>query len=124
MDWQTILLSVIGIVLTTFVTWGMERLVALINSKLENNKYKKQLDDAVNAVTKAVKITYQTYVEALKGQNIFTESAQAEALNKAKETALEQLSTETQAFIETNFGDAGKWITSTVESVIYDLKNK
>lgn len=124
MSWQTILLSIIGIVLTTLVTWAMERLIALINSKLGDSKYKKQLEDAVSAVTKAVKITFQTYVEALKGQDMFTQNAQAEALNKAKDVAIEELSTETQSFIESNFGDVEKWIASTIESVIYDLKNK
>lgn len=124
MNIQTILLSALGIIITTLVTWGTERLIALINSKLKNTKYAKYLTDAVGIVSRAVKTTYQTYVEALKDKNAFTGDAQLEALNKAKDIAMAQLSGEMKEFIESNFGDVEKWLTSTIESVIYDLKNK
>lgn len=124
MNIQTILLSALGIIITTLVTWGTERLIALINSKLKNTKYAKYLTDAVGIVSRAVKTTYQTYVEALKDKNAFTGDAQLEALNKAKDIAMAQLSGEMKEFIESNFGDIEKWLTSTIESVIYDLKNK
>lgn len=124
MNIQTILLSALGIIITTLVTWGTERLIALINSKLKNTKYAKYLTDAVGIVSRAVKTTYQTYVEALKDKNAFTGEAQLEALSKAKDIAMAQLSGEMKEFIESNFGDIEKWLTSTIESVIYDLKNK
>lgn len=124
MNIQTILLSALGIIITTLVTWGTERLIALINSKLKNTKYAKYLTDAVGIVSRAVKTTYQTYVEALKDKNAFTGGAQLEALSKAKDIAMAQLSGEMKEFIESNFGDIEKWLTSTIESVIYDLKNK
>lgn len=124
MDIQTILLSALSIVITALVTWGTERLIALINSKIKNTKYAKYLADSVDIVSRAVKTTYQTYVEALKDKNMFTSDAQVEALNKAKDIAVSQLSAEMKTFIESNFGDVEKWLTSTIESVIYDLKNK
>lgn len=124
MDIQTILLSALSIVITALVTWGTERLIALINTKIKNTKYAKYLADSVDIVSRAVKTTYQTYVEALKDKNMFTSDAQVEALNKAKDIAVSQLSAEMKTFIESNFGDVEKWLTSTIESVIYDLKNK
>lgn len=124
MNIQTILLSALGIIITTLVTWGTERLIALINSKLKDTKYAKYLADAVSITSRAVKTTYQTYVEALKDKDMFTSEAQLEALNKAKDIAMAQLSGEMKEFIESNFGDIEKWLTSTIESVIYDLKNK
>ena len=124
MNIQTILLSALSVVITALATWGTERLIALINSKLKNTKYAKYLTDAVGIVSRAVKTTYQTYVEALKDKNAFTGDAQLEALNKAKDIAMAQLSGEMKEFIESNFGDIEKWLTSTIESVIYDLKNK
>ena len=36
MDYQEIIFTVIGIVLTALVSWGAERLIALINSKIKN----------------------------------------------------------------------------------------
>lgn len=123
MNWQTILFSVISIVLTALVSWGAERLIALINTKLANSKYAKYLTSAVDVITRAVKTTYQTYVGALKDKNMFTSEAQTEALNMARDMALAQLSEDTKKWIETNFGDIKQWIASTIESVIYDLKN-
>ena len=124
MDYQEIIFTVIGIVLTALVSWGAERLIALINSKIKNTKAAKYLTDAVEAVTRAVKSTYQTYVQALKGKDAFTAEAQAEAFSQAKDMALKQLSTETKKFISDNFGDMEVWMQGVIESVIYDLKNK
>ena len=123
-DYQEIIFTVIGIVLTALVSWGAERLIALINSKIKNSKAAKYLTDAVDAVTRAVKSTYQTYVQALKGKDAFTAEAQSEAFAQAKDTALKQLSTETKKFITDNFGNMEVWMQGVIESVIYDLKNK
>lgn len=124
MDWQTVLLSVLSIVLTALVTWASERLISYLNTKITNTKYAKYLTDAVDIVTGAVKSTYQTYVEALKDKNMFTEEAQKEALTRATNMALSQLSQELQTFITTNFGDLEGWIQNAIESSLYDLKNK
>ena len=123
MNWQAILLSIISIVLTALVSWGAERLIALINSKLANSKYAKYLTSIVDVVTRAVKTTYQTYVETLKDKNMFTADAQKEALSKAGEMALAQLTDDSKKWIQTNFGDVKTWIANTIVSV-YDLKNK
>ncbi len=124
MDWQAILLSIISIVLTALVSWGAERLIALINSKLANTKYAKYLTSAVDVITRAVKTTYQTYVQSLKDKDMFTPEAQKEALAQAGEMALAQLTDDSKKWIESNFGDIKTWISNTIESVIYDLKNK
>lgn len=123
MDWQSILLSVLSIVITTLVGWISDRLIKLINTKITNTKYAKYLSDALDIVTRAVKSTYQTYVESLKNQNMFTEEAQKQALERAKNTVLTQLSKDTQSFIQSNFGDVEGWIQENIESTLYDLKN-
>ena len=124
MDWQTVLLSVVSIVLTALVTWASERLISYLNTKISNAKYAKYLTDSVTIVMGAVKSTYQTYVEALKEKDMFTEEAQKEALTRATTLALSQLSQELQTFITTNFGDLEGWIQNAIESSLYDLKNK
>lgn len=124
MDWQTILLSIIGIVLTAFISWASERLITFINTKISDAKQAKYLTSAVEVVTRAVKSTYQTYVESLKGKDMFDSEAQKQALQHASDTALTQLSADTQLWVEDNFGNVHEWISNTIESVIYDLKNK
>ncbi len=123
MEWQSVLLSVVSIVLTALVTWGAERLIALINCKLNNSKYAKYLVDATNIIATAVKSTYQTYVQSLKNEDIFTKETQEKALEQAREMAISQLSFEVKNYIEKNFGNVEIWINSNIESIIYDLKN-
>lgn len=124
MDWQTIILPIVSLVLTALASWGVERLVAYINEKLKDTKSAKYLNGAISVVASAVKTTYQTYVESLKHENAFTKEAQVEALNKAKEMAIMQLSASTQDYIKTNFGDINVWLQTAIEAAIYDLKNK
>lgn len=123
MDWQSILFTVIKIVLTVVLSWASERLIVYINEKLKDTKYAKYLTDAVDIVTRAVKTTYQTYVEALKDKNAFTKEAQKEALSQAVAIVKTQLNDEAKAYIEGNFGDLEAWIVNCIESVLYDLKN-
>ncbi len=124
MEWQNILFSVLGVALTALVSWGAERLIAFINVKLANTKHAKYLTDAVDIIVGAVKSTYQTYVQTLKDKDVFTAEAQKEALSKAKNIALAQMTSDVKNYITKNFGDVEFWIYNTAESIIYDLKNK
>lgn len=124
MNWQEILLSVLGVVLTTVVAWGCKTLISLAEAKVKNAKAASLLTNAIDIIARAVKTTYQTYVESLKAEGKFDIEAQKEALDKSKESALGQLSGEAKTYITDNFGDIDKWVESTIESVIYDLKNK
>ncbi len=123
MDWQEIILSVVSVVLTALVSWLTQRLVVWINSKISNTKNAKYLTDAVEIISRAVKVTYQTYVQSLKDQNLFDKDAQMQALSQAKEMALSQLSQDTKDYIANSFGDIEAWIGDMIESTIYDLKN-
>lgn len=86
------------------MSWGAERLIALINSKLANTKYAKYVTSVVDVITRAVKTTYQTYVQALKDKDMFTPEAQKEALAQAGAMALAQLTDDSKEWIESNFG--------------------
>lgn len=124
MDWQSILLTAVSIVLTAVVSWLTQRLITWINSKMSNSKNAKYLTDAVEIVARAVKVTYQTYVQALKDKNMFDKAAQLQALTQARNMVLSQLSRDTKNYIASNFGDIESWISNMIESTIYDLKNK
>ena len=123
MNFQQILLTVIGIILTTFVSWGCETLIVFIKNKMKNSKNAALLESAINIVGRAVKSTYQTYVENLKDKDMFNKNAQIEALNKAKETARKELTSEAQAYITETFGSLDSWLENSIEAAIYDLKN-
>lgn len=124
MDLQTIILGALGTIVTALVTWGIERLIAWLNTKIKDNKALKFLTEAIGVVQSVVKATFQTYVEALKNKNVFDEDAQKEALNRAIAQTKATLSVETQKYITDNYGDLTEWIRLQIESTLYDLKNK
>ncbi len=45
------------------------------------------------------------------------------AFSKAKDVALSQMGSDVKSFIESNYGDLAKWLTSRIEASINQLKN-
>jgi hypothetical protein len=121
---ETLLLGILGTILTSLAAWAVERLIAFLNSRIKNTKALQFLTEAILIVDNSVKATYQTYVQALKDENMFTVDAQKEALSKALNQAQSQMSTEMKSHLTENFGDLTAWITSQIEAALYDLKNK
>lgn len=123
MDWTEIVFSLVSVVLTALASWGVSKLIAFLNSKIEDEKAAELATDAVMAVYNAVKATYQTYVQAIKGTDMWTAEAQEKALKMALETAKASMTEEVKAYIEEHFGDLDEWLKSQTESTLYDLKN-
>lgn len=122
MTWTDILITIISTAVTALLSWGIAKLTKWVESKIGDSKKATMLNNAILAVSSAVKATWQTYVQAIKGTEAWTKEAQTAALNKAVKTAKEQLSAEVQEYIAENFGNLDKWLVSQVESTIYDLK--
>ena len=123
MNWNEVVISVGSIIVTALASWGVTELTRLINSKIKDANAKEMLSSAVTTVSDVVKQVYQTYVEALKGQNAFTAEAQKEALAKALETIEAVLPEKVKAYLTDNFGNMEAWLTTQIEAAIYSLKN-
>ena len=123
MNWREVVISVGAIIVTALASWGVTELTRLINSKIKDANAKEMLSSAVTTVSDVVKQVYQTYVEALKGQNAFTAEAQKEALAKALETIEAVLPEKVKAYLTDNFGNMEAWLTTQIEAAIYSLKN-
>ena len=123
MNWSEVVISVVSIIVTALASWGVTELTRLINSKIKDGNAKEMLSSAVTTVSDVVKQVYQTYVEALKGQNAFTAEAQKEALAKALETIEAVLPEKVKAYLTDNFGNMEAWLTTQIEAAIYSLKN-
>ena len=67
---KDILISIASTVILALVTWISERLIALINAKIRNQRFAHYLTAATAAVTDAVKATQQEYVDGLKKSGI------------------------------------------------------
>ncbi len=124
MTWQSIIISVVSIILTGLASWAVSVLVAWLNTKIKNEKLRAIINQAVNSVQSVVQATYQTFVETLKAKGSFNEESQIEALNRAKTAAKAQLSTEFTNYLAECGTDTEEWLTTQIESAIYQLKNK
>ena len=120
------LLNIISVVVSAIVlpliSIGGTQLIKLINSKIKNQEASKLLSDATSIVLNAVRTVTQTYVDTLKANGSFNKDAQLGALNKAKDIALSQMSSDVKDFINANFGDVQLWITNQIEASINLLK--
>lgn len=121
---KDILISIASTVILALVTWISERLIALINAKIRNQRFAHYLTAATAAVTDAVKATQQEYVDGLKKSGTFNEAAAKEALGIAKDKVMQALSLETRTFIDNNIGDVNRWIETTIHSTLHDMKEK
>lgn len=122
-----ILLNVLSVLLTAvilpLISIAGTQLIKFINSKIKNNELAKQLTIATTIVTNAVRVVFQTYVDALKKNGSFDKEAQIEALNRAKNIALSQITEDTKSYIEDKYGDFNNWLTIQIEATIDLLKN-
>lgn len=123
MEWQSILFTAIGIIVTGLASWIVERIIAFLNTKIKDTKTLKLLTDAINIISNTVKAIYQTYVQNLKHNNAFDLDAQKGALNTAIERVKAQMSNKLKVYVTANFGNLEEWIATQIESVLYDLKN-
>ena len=128
MNWQQILINIAitlaAALLTAFGSWVLVKVKNLVATKIKNTKTQALLLGAVDVVASVVKATYQTYVQAIKGTEAWTQEAQKNALQQALHNAQVQLSTEAKDYIQANFGDVGAWVQNQIEATLYDLKNK
>ena len=121
--WTEILFSVLGIVITALASWATTVLIQWLNTKIKNKELAAFAATILTVVNSAVKATYQSYVEGIKGTDAWTKEAQEQALKMALETAKEELTTDALAYIKEQHGDINKYLTTLIESVLYDLKN-
>ena len=118
------LFSALGIIFTGLCTWVAKVATNWLNTKIKNKYIAELASSIVVVVTNAVKATYQSYVEGLKGTDAWTKDAQEKALQMALETAKTELTTEALAYIQEQHGDINSYLKTLIESVLYDLKNK
>lgn len=124
LDWQSILWSAVGVVVTGLASWGVGVLIQFMNSKMKDKELAKHLTAVTQIITDAVMGVFQSFVDTLKNNDKFDEAAQEEAKQKALDIVLNQLTPELTDYIKTNYGDIKAWVSNKIESVIYNLKAK
>ena len=123
-----IVLNILSVVVTAvilpLISFAGTKLISYLNSKIKDNNTKELLTTATTIVTNAVRSVFQTYVDSLKASGTFDAHAQTQALTKAKDIALSQMSNDVKNYIITNYGDINNWLTTQIEATINLIKKK
>ena len=75
-------------------------------------------------ITACVQATNQTYVESLKGKDLFDEEAQREAFQQTFNAVMGILSDEARAYLSEAYGDLDELITAKIEAEVSAQKEE
>jgi len=116
----TPLILVVGKYIITFFDIKTKQL----KENVKNEKMKKYLEKAEDAVETAVIAITQTYVEAFKKGNLFTEVEQTKAFNDAKSKAIAIMGEKTMAALkeELSSGEIELWIDAKIDKYVQVTK--
>lgn len=117
------LLPAIGTALGGLLSWLLALGVKWIMSKIKNKELAALAATVLTISVNAVKATYQSYVEGIKGTDGWTKEAQEKALEMALLTAKSELTVEALNYIQEQHGDIDVYLKTLFESILYDLKN-
>ena len=106
------------IVITVAVPVVVRSVMQYFSAKYADSKHAA----ALNAVFRAVEYVNQTFVDTLKEHGNFDAKAQEDALNKAKDAALETMGSYTREWLEDTFVDVDEWLTVQIESAVRMVK--
>lgn len=122
MELTDIIALVIETALIPILAWGVAKLTAHLDKKIENETAEKYVNFAVDAVYTAVEQTMQTYVSALKKSGEWNEETAQNAFNRAKSLALVTMGATAQKVVAEMAGDLDVWIDAKIEACTLELK--
>jgi hypothetical protein len=120
-EWFQIILGALALGVAGLITWAFTIFQAWLNTKIKNEKLRAVLDAVLDIVQKSVLAIQQTFVEQLKKDGKFDKEKQQEALKKAVDLALSNISAEAKKILEENFGNLEDWLTMQIEALVLRL---
>lgn len=125
MDWMSMLREVTNILiipvliaLSTFLIYWITVKCEELKSKSKSDKTGKYIDMLNSTIVDCVLATTQTYVEALKKENAFTEEAQKEALRRTYENVMKIVTADMKLCLTTAVGDLEAYILNKIEAEV------
>lgn len=123
MDWMTIIAQLFEIVIFPLLGIGTVYLIALIKTKIQELKQKKNdelylkyLNMLDQTITDCVISTTQTYVESLKKQGAFDADAQKLAFTKTYTNVMKILSEDAKEYLQEAMGDLEAYVYNKIEA--------
>lgn len=105
------LLGIVGSALAAILTY-------LINKYIKNDKLKMIVNSFNDLIQNSVAEVYQTYVEALKKENMFDKDAQEEALKRCIEFINKNMPNDIKNWLDKNYDNIDEFIKDSIESNI------
>lgn len=125
MEWMALLQQIFELCIIPFLGVVTAYIVSFIKAKTaelktnnSNEILNKYLDMLSTTVIECVIATNQTYVDSLKGQNIFDEAAQDEAFKKTYDAVIAVLSDDAKEYLTNVYGDLTIFITNMIEAEV------
>lgn len=125
MEWLSLLYQILEVcvipllgILTAYIVKYINTKSGEIQNKVDNDtadKYIAMLGDTISACVIA---TNQTYVDALKKGNAFTQEAQEEAFKKTYDAVMAVLTEDAKKYLVTVYGDLTAYITTKIEAEV------
>ena len=109
-------------ILTTYLVKIIRKKSAEIDSKITDEKTSKYVKMLTSTITECVISTNQTYVDNLKGQNVFDKEAQKKAFEMTYNKVMNILTEEAKEYLAEVYGDLDIYITSKIESEVNFFK--
>lgn len=131
MDFDQIYVLILTGIVTPLIAWGVSKLSAYLDEKLEimkNEKFQKLLKEAKNelenAVYKAIIETQETYVKALKADGAFTKEDAELALKKSLDRTKEIMSESGLTILQNATGSLDEVIINAIEVQLPTIKEQ
>ena len=125
MEWLPLLYEILQVciipllgVLTAFIVKYLKSKTQEVNDKIDNDVLEKYLTMLSDTVAECVIATNQTYVEALKKDDCFTEEAQKEAFQKTYTAVMNILADDAKEYLTAIYGDLTTLITNKIEAEV------
>lgn len=117
-----VLVTLIFAIFSYIVVYIRNQITEITKEKIKNEKVKQYIETANSIVEQAVLSVTQTYVDELKGKDLFSSEAQKTALQKAKDSANAMFNADIVQTICDNYGDFDEWLATKIEETV--SKNK
>ena len=118
MDWLTLVIQIIEVCIIPLLGLLTGYLIDYIKTKTNSAKLDKYVDMLNDTITECVLATKQTYVETLKKNGNFDETAQKEAFEKTKQAVMNILSADAKEYLTNVYGDLNAYVNQEIESEV------
>ena len=125
MNWLELLYEILEVciipllgVLTVYAVKFINKKSEEITAKTDNDLAKKYVNLLSTTISDCVIATNQTYVEALKKENIFTKEAQEEAFKLTYDAVMNVLSDDAKTYLTNLYGDLTAYVQTKIEAEV------